>query len=286
MSAVTKLVAKDANHATSDARFVYSQCNSCDIVSIDRIPDKLDLCYPSEYLSLLSAQRLEEIARRDVARLDVLLRFKREGRLLEVGPGAGVMLRQAISAGFDVEAIEVDSDSSRHLSAILGVPVHVSAAPEEVIGKLPSSDVVVLWQVLEHLPRPWAVLRAAASNLAQDGVLIVATPNPSAFQFRVLRSRWPHLDAPRHLQLIPPQLLIDRLHSDDMAVVSLTSDDPSARAWNRFGWRRALANAHPGIAGQVLAYTLGSLLAAAASPLESSDFNGSTYTAVFKKGRA
>ena len=60
-----------------------------------------------------------------------------------------------------------------------------------------------MWHVIEHLRRPWEVIERAAANLQDGGVLAIATPNPRALQFKLLRRRWAHLDAPRHLFLIP-----------------------------------------------------------------------------------
>ena len=60
-----------------------------------------------------------------------------------------------------------------------------------------------MFQIIEHLIDPWDTLQAAAESLLPGGVLVVATPNPGAFQFRFLRGRWTHVDAPRHTALIP-----------------------------------------------------------------------------------
>jgi len=64
-------------------------------------------------------------------------------------------------------------------------------------------DVITLWQVMEHLPDPWSTLKAAVEKLLPGGILVISAPNPASFQFRVLGRFWTHVDAPRHLTLIP-----------------------------------------------------------------------------------
>ena len=65
----------------------------------------------------------------------------------------------------------------------------------ETLAELPPSRVIAAWHVLEHVPRPWALVDAAADNLESGGALVIATPNPRAFGFGVLGGRWPHVDA-------------------------------------------------------------------------------------------
>ncbi len=140
-----------------------------------------------------------------------------------------------------------------------------------------------MWQVVEHLADPWAVLAAAAGNLEPGGILVVATPNPDALSLRLLGARWPHLDAPRHLWLIPVAVLDEFLGARGLRRVMLTEADPGGRRWNRFTWRRALASAGapPGPAA-----LLGGLVALALRPLERRPGRGSCYTAVYRRAPA
>jgi hypothetical protein len=56
-----------------------------------------------------------------------------------------------------------------------------------------------MYHVLEHVHDPRRVICEARRLLAPQGALIVQVPNLSCWQYRIFRSRWNGLDAPRHL---------------------------------------------------------------------------------------
>jgi SAM-dependent methyltransferase len=137
--------------------------------------------------------------------------------------------------------------------------------------------------VLEHLPHPAAALAAAAENLRDGGILALAVPNPHALQFRLLRGHWAHVDAPRHLFLIPLRAVVAQLQARGLELVASTCADPAGRHWNRFGWEYAL-RIHPARRSGGRLTRLGSgALARLVAPLERSDLRGATYSAVFVK---
>jgi hypothetical protein len=143
-----------------------------------------------------------------------------------------------------------------------------------------------MWQVIEHLPNPWACLKKAAANLEVGGVLVVATPNPGSLGFRLLRGHWPHVDAPRHLWLIPADLLERKAAEHGLVLETLTARDLGARRWNRFAWERVLMNAAPRSERlQRVGFAAGVGLSIMAALPERIGFSGSCYTAVFRKFR-
>jgi SAM-dependent methyltransferase len=275
--------AQDLNRAISSERFDYHRCPSCGIWLIAAIPDDLSRYYPPEYYSPISAQTLDALAASERPKLDMLLDRIEPGRLVEIGPGDGLFARAARNHGFEVTAIEMDRGACEHLESTVGVRAIASDAPEKVLPALPPSRAIVMWHVIEHLPRPMDVISAAAGNLEPGGLLVIATPNPDAIQFKLLKARWAHLDAPRHLFLIPSGTLRQRCELLGMRELASTTSDPAGRHWNWFGWEYAF-RAPPRCRPASLPWKLASrLLTLAASPIEGSGQRGCAYTSVFVK---
>jgi Methyltransferase domain len=182
-----------------------------------------------------------------------------------------------------VTGIEMDARSCEHLRTAIGVEALQSDSPARALEALPPSRVIAMWHVLEHLPDPWETLDAAAANLEPGGVLAVAVPNPKSFQFRMTRARWPHVDAPRHLFLIPAGLLEERARGAGLELVTLTARDRGGIYWNRFGWQHLLMRPRRTKVRTALAVAFGVGVAALMAPIELTDLRGTTYTAVFRK---
>ena len=60
------------------------------------------------------------------------------------------------------------------------------AAPDSLPDDLPPVDIVSLWNVLEHVADPPALLRAIRAAMAPEGLLLVDVPN---FAFRLAAER-------------------------------------------------------------------------------------------------
>lgn len=275
--------ARDRNRRHSGREFFYLGCARCGWLFLRDVPDDLGRYYVEEYDVLPTMEELRGYAVTESYRLDFVRPWVHEGRLLDVGACRGVFAHLASQAGFDVQAIEMDSRCCEYLRHIVGVETIETGDPERVLAQLPPTDVITLWHVIEHLVRPSECLAAAAENLAPGGILVVATPNPDSLQLKLMRSRWPHIDAPRHLHLIPPATLVTRMRSDGLELVRLTMSDVGGRRWNRFGWQRLLINTASSRQVRRAATVAGSAIAVLVDPLERRAARGSTYTAVFRK---
>lgn len=275
--------ASDENRRVSTKRFNYARCKGCNVIFLAGIPQDLARYYQADYYEIPALETLRAVAERDRTKIDTVLNYVCGGRLLEVGPAFGVFAWQAKQAGFTVDVIEMDSRCCEFLRDHVDVNVSQSSSPHSAMESLPPHDVIAIWHVLEHLPQPDAFLRAAAINLADGGVLVVAMPNPDAFQFRLMGRHWPHLDAPRHLALIPAPFLVSKARELGLDLISVTSDDGDARSWNRFGWQRLLMNRFTGKTAQRAMFVLGYLFSIVMRPFERGHLRGSAYTAVFKK---
>jgi len=274
----------DRNRRMTDDSFTYRRCKACRLIFVEDPPDDLDPYYADEYHGVPDLGAVEGVARLHQHQIDLVTRYVKPGRLIEIGPAFGWFSLLAREAGFDVTAIEMDPTCCQFLREEVGVDAVCTDEPAEVLPALGPARAVVLWQVVEHLRDPWACLTAAAQCLEPNGILVVGTPNPDALSFKVMRGHWPHVDAPRHLWLIPGEVLIRTMQDHEMDLEEIRFDDPDALEWNRFSWERFFHNALPQPRRvQRAGVRLGGAISTIAARAEQRGTNGSTYTAVFRK---
>jgi 2-polyprenyl-3-methyl-5-hydroxy-6-metoxy-1,4-benzoquinol methylase len=278
------LQAQDYNRRISNEVFSYYKCPSCGLVYLANLPKDLDRYYPADYYSipkdkasLLANSTLERY------KLELVQQFIKNGHLLEIGPAWGTFAFLAKEAGFNVDVIEMDKPCCDFIQNKLGISVIQSDDPATALAGLSGYDVIALWHVIEHLSDSFAILKAATEKLLPGGVLVVAAPNPASFQFRVLGRFWTHLDAPRHLALIPSDLLIRQTEALGLECVLLTTTDKGSVGWNSFGWAVSFNNFFKGRFARYVAHYAGRILTKLLIPIERSGLRGSAYTAIFQK---
>lgn len=159
--------------------------------------------------------------RRRFARLAPQL--PRSGRALDVGCAAGFSMRVLAERGFDVYGIE-PSRSIREVALKSFSPEKIHAGTLlDAPFALASFDLVVLWDVLEHLPDPLAALCKSRELLAPDGRLVLETQNIEALAARVLGARWTHFKHEEHLVHFSPKTLKRALESAGFELLSLSA---------------------------------------------------------------
>lgn len=285
---VRTFVATDRNRETTAERFCYARCRWCHTLFLEDPPPDLGRYYGSGYYGFdpdgePSWKRDPERMRAAAYRVELLLDQLAPGHLIEVGSGTGAFAVAAKQAGFDVSAIEMSERCCDYLRERAGISATCTDRPLEALESLPQADVVALWHVLEHLDRPAEMIERAASKLAPGGILALAVPNPRSLQCRLLRARWAHLDAPRHLGLVPARALIEKGRTVGLSCVGQTTTDPDGLACNLFGWINALqprpaTGAIPPLRGHI-ATNLCRVLA----PLERTGDRGAAITLLLRR---
>jgi hypothetical protein len=284
---------KDCNRKLSNEIFFYYRCPKCKLVFLPQIPENLGDFY-DDYHKPLPLEQLAQIGRREKFKIDTVKRFITKGKLLEIGPSIGAFVFQAKQAGFEVDAIEMSRECCEYLTNDIGINAVNSDSPHDAVKALGPHDAIALWNSIEHLPDPWACLNQVAKKLTSGGVLIIAAPNPNSFGFRILGSKWPHVDAPRHLNLIPLQVLVDYLKPLGLEPVMTTTNDQGARYNNRFCWQIYLMERFSVDERSILKQSkwkwlfwaiIGYAVSLPLALIERRHLNGSAYTVVFQKTR-
>lgn len=275
---------KDYNRKIDKNIFNYFKCKPCKLVFLSPIPDSLENYYPPDYHLLKT--KLEEVelaARHERFKVELIKRYIPHGRLLEIGPSRGDFLFHARKAGFDVEGIEMDEKCCSFIEHTLNIPVTNSSDTLSALNKAGSYDVITLWHVIEHLPDPWTVLEAISRHLNPGGILALAAPNPQSLQFKLMGRFWAHLDAPRHLELIPSSLLIKKAESMGFKTLLSTTKDVLRQNCNGFGWLNSFGHYLSPTFGKGLPFKIRLVMNKLLKPVEACEGLGSAYTLVFQK---
>lgn len=120
----------------------------------------------------------------------------RSGRFLEVGSGLGYLTYAMARMGLDVRGLDISANAVKKATAMYGEHYicHDLFRLKEV--EPDPFDVVVMTEVVEHMPDVLAVLDAVDGILADGGDIVVTTPNRSVYNEDVL---WETDIPPLHL---------------------------------------------------------------------------------------
>lgn len=171
------------------------------------------------------AQRREKICRPILqAIVQACERYGVElGHLVEIGPGFGTFAALATSSGAfqRVSAVERTPEMAAACRS-RGVTVHELAIEDLPEHGVDPADVLVFFEVIEHIFDPAAFLRIAARLLRPGGLLVLTCPNGAGFDTQVLGARSAAVDT-EHVNLFnPPSIsgLLDRLGFDVLEAVT------------------------------------------------------------------
>jgi len=124
------------------------------------------------------------------------LSIEKGSSILDFGCGNGYFLSIAQSHGMKVLGLEINKAAAEYGRQELGVDIIAEPPPyPSLTGK--KFDVITMWGVIEHLPKPSLVLKLLRSHMHEDSWLIIQTPSEDALVRRavhllnrILRKQW------------------------------------------------------------------------------------------------
>ncbi|MBI3131422.1 MAG: class I SAM-dependent methyltransferase [Acidobacteria bacterium] len=117
-------------------------------------------------------------------------------RILEVGSGLGYMTYALLKAGYNVTGMDISKVAVENAKARYGPHYQEADLAEWSVQKAGEFDMVLMAELIEHIPDPLAFLRMAAKLLRPGGRLVVTTPNKSHYPKWML---WESDPPPVHL---------------------------------------------------------------------------------------
>jgi SAM-dependent methyltransferase len=215
----------------SGERFNVRRCSGCGLAWTEPHTSSLDAYYPARYrkyrgFTSWALRRLYDWRIRGWS-----TQMPGPGRALEVGCGDGWMLAALRDRGWRVFGNEREISSARAASQSHRIPMFVGDL--DALSPSAGLDLVVLFQSLEHVPKPLETLQNCAHLLRKGGSLVVSVPNFDSWQARLSGRSWLHLDVPRHQHHFSPPALQYALEKVGLRVVRTRFVSPEH---DPYGW--------------------------------------------------
>ncbi|HKY71404.1 MAG TPA: class I SAM-dependent methyltransferase [Nitrospira sp.] len=138
------------------------------------------------------------------------LPWRGQGKVLDIGCGAGGNLKNLQDQGWEPHGIEISEIAAAHARELTKGQIHTGTV-ESASFPPGSFDLVLMSHSLEHLPSPVDALRRIHSFLKDDGLLVVHVPNVHSLEFKLFGRWWFPLDPPRHFYHFDRASLSDAL---------------------------------------------------------------------------
>jgi 2-polyprenyl-3-methyl-5-hydroxy-6-metoxy-1,4-benzoquinol methylase len=170
------------------------KCRDCEVGYVDAFPANTNDVYSdTDYLGTQQFNYIDNVGYRKkrfaVERLDIIRRhLKRpfEGaKLLDVGCGTGWFLEVAKGEGLDVTGLEIGEDLARYTANKLAINVRTTSLAELSLDE--TFDILTLFDVLEHVTNPRALLKSVSDHLNPGGIALLFTPNFDSVGIAILQ---------------------------------------------------------------------------------------------------
>jgi 2-polyprenyl-3-methyl-5-hydroxy-6-metoxy-1,4-benzoquinol methylase len=198
------------------------------LVYVDAVLDRaaLDAIYDRDYYegavfeNYLGEREIRIASSRD--RVRRIATIRPSGRLLDVGCAAGFFLHAA-SERYEVTGVELSEFAAQYAREEFGLHVFTGELFDAQLDH-GVFDVVTMWDVIEHVPDPRAVLAEVTRLTRPDGVLVLTTGNVKGPMARRGLQRWNLMTPPAHLTFFAPSTLERLLNESGFEVTRRVAD--------------------------------------------------------------
>lgn len=172
------------------------KCQNCDFVFIKRIPtlqelnDYYEHYASAHYLSPITVMRYHEL-------LDEFEKYRKTGKILDVGCGIGLFLNVAKERGWEVYGTEFSADAIR-ICKEKGITMHGGILDSKNYED-ETFDVITSFEVIEHINNPLEETAHIQKIMRKGGLFYCTTPNFNSLMRYYLKADYNVIEYPEHL---------------------------------------------------------------------------------------
>ena len=167
------------------------QCNKCSFVFIPPYYRK-----NVSYTDYKDARVTEQVRKgnnwvkiqRHKLRFNLIRKYKKSGKLFDLGVGWGHFLLTARMLGYDVSGIEISEQPYLYSKNDLGLPVlHIDFFKMDESDKY---DLLTMWDVLEHIDRADTVIEKCSGIINKGGYIVIQVPQIDSYMAKKYGKDW------------------------------------------------------------------------------------------------
>jgi len=129
---------------------------------------------------------------------------------LEVGCMHGLLLAELKKNGLKVAGVELDPEAVKYCKN-LGLEVTQSSIENHLKKAGSKHDVIIMSHVIEHIVDPEKQLSNLNKRMAEDGRLVLITPNSMALTRKIFGRYWGYWQVPVHINHFNEQSMVELL---------------------------------------------------------------------------
>ena len=163
------------------------KCNSCGFIQCTDLQEVVKFYEDLEDKEYENTRRERKLQEQRL--IKTIGRYKKNGKLLDIGAGSGIMIEAAMEKRYDCTGVEPSRWLQQRASE-LNLPVLQGVFPHPKIKE--SFDIITLVDVIEHVTEPARLLKDINKQLAPEGIFLLVTPDVNSLAARLLGYKWWH----------------------------------------------------------------------------------------------
>lgn len=166
------------------------KCANCGLVFVNPLPNETKLL--DEYSNFEDERFASQAKGREITfekNLKDIEKYKKKGKLLDIGTANGSFLYMAKKKGWEVEGVELNKYLIKWAKENYNLNIKQGTIFQNKFSE--KFDVITLWDVLEHVSDPTKTLEKCNDLLKDNGIFVVNYPDYNTSISSALGKKWP-----------------------------------------------------------------------------------------------
>ncbi len=210
--------------------FSIEKCPQCKLMAVENVPEDLAPYYAEGYFTgdvsldgYMDYEQDKEVTQKTYeGYLDEITKVFGDHQkitMFEVGCATGFFLERARERGWAVSGIDL---SEYAVEKAKKKGLQVSVASLDTYETEEKFDVIVMYDLIEHVKDPVLTLEKAARMLTDRGVIVITTPDAGSVWARAWGKRWHAFVPPQHLFYFRVSHLKNLLNKKGLGIVKVS----------------------------------------------------------------